>query len=147
VALIGWRLIPNRDSGVGGDPLAELKPYIAELRVPEGSKAGRHARLRDLEASGQGRRGDHRRDAGRQAALRHGTQPQAAAGDALVIEADPEALDEFRAALNLETPKASRGRGAVGDGVTLVEAVVPETRASRARRRRPWAWPGGRTPR
>jgi hypothetical protein len=50
VALIGWRLIPNRDSGVGGDPLAELKPYIAELRVPEGRKAGGRKRLRDLEA-------------------------------------------------------------------------------------------------
>jgi hypothetical protein len=49
VALVGWRLIPNRDSGLGGDPLAELKPYIAELRVPEGRKLV-DSRLRDLEA-------------------------------------------------------------------------------------------------
>jgi di/tricarboxylate transporter len=49
VALVGWRLIPNRDSGVGADPLDELKPYIAELRVPEGSKLV-DTRLRDLEA-------------------------------------------------------------------------------------------------
>jgi hypothetical protein len=35
----------------------------------------------------------------------------------LVIEADPAALDEFRAAQNLETPKAASGAGAVGDGV------------------------------
>jgi Trk K+ transport system NAD-binding subunit len=44
----------------------------------------------------------------------------------LVIEADPAALDEFRAGQNLETPKTSSGAGAVGDGVTLVEAVVPD---------------------
>jgi di/tricarboxylate transporter len=49
VALVGWRLIPNRDTGLGADPLAELKPYIAELRVPEGSKLV-DSRLRDLEA-------------------------------------------------------------------------------------------------
>jgi Trk K+ transport system NAD-binding subunit len=49
VALVGWRLIPNRDTGLGADPLAELKPYIAELRVPEGSRLV-DARLRDLEA-------------------------------------------------------------------------------------------------
>jgi Trk K+ transport system NAD-binding subunit len=43
-----------------------------------------------------------------------------------VIEADPAALDEFRAGQNLETPKTATGAGAVGDGVALVEAVVPD---------------------
>jgi uncharacterized protein with PhoU and TrkA domain len=33
-----------------------------------------------------------------------------AAGDVLVIEADPAALDEFRAAQSLETPKPPAGR-------------------------------------
>jgi di/tricarboxylate transporter len=126
VALIGWRLIPNRDSGVGGDPLAELKPYIAELRVPEGGKLV-DARLRDLEAGaakadvaliGVVRDGRRRYGTGRNLKL--------AAGDVLVIEADPAALDEFRAAQSLETPKTASGAGAVGDGVTLVEAVVPD---------------------
>jgi di/tricarboxylate transporter len=126
VALIGWRLIPNRDSGVGGDPLAELEPYIAELRLPEGSKlVGK--RLRELEADaakadvaliGIVRDGRRRFGTGRNLRL--------AAGDMLVIEADPAALDEFRAAEGLETPSSSSGAGAVGDGVTLVEAVVPD---------------------
>jgi hypothetical protein len=42
VALIGWRLIPQPadDSGAGADPLAELAPYIAELRVPEERRTG-----------------------------------------------------------------------------------------------------------
>jgi hypothetical protein len=116
---------------VGGDPLAELKPYIAELRVPEGSKLV-DTRLRDLEADaakadvaliGVVRDGRRRYGTGRNLKL--------AAGDVLVIEADPAALDEFRAGQNLETPKAASGAGAVGDGVTLVEAVVPDRRAHR----------------
>jgi di/tricarboxylate transporter len=126
VALVGWRLIPNRDTGLGADPLAELKPYIAELRVPEGSRLV-DSRLRDLEADaakadvaliGVVRDGRRRFGTGRNLKL--------AAGDILVIEADPAALDEFRAGQNLETPKTATGAGAVGDGVALVEAVVPD---------------------
>jgi uncharacterized protein with PhoU and TrkA domain len=49
-----------------------------------------------------------------------------AAGDVLVIEADPEALDEFRAARAWKPPVPRAARDAVGDGVTLVEAVVPD---------------------
>jgi uncharacterized protein with PhoU and TrkA domain len=110
VALIGWRLIPNRDSGVGGDPLAELKPYIAELRVPEGSKLV-GTRLRDLEADaakadvaliGVVRDGRRRFGTGRNLKL--------AAGDMLVIEADPAALDEFRAARASKPPSSAAAR-------------------------------------
>jgi di/tricarboxylate transporter len=38
VALIGWRLIPNRDSGVGRNRVKELAPYIAELTIPKDHK-------------------------------------------------------------------------------------------------------------
>jgi di/tricarboxylate transporter len=126
VALVGWRLIPGRDSGVGGDPLDALKAYIAELRVPEDGKLI-DTRLRDLEADaakadvallGVVRDGRRRFGTGRNLKL--------AAGDVLVIEADPAALDEFRAAQGLESPSSASGAGTVGDGVTLVEAVVPE---------------------
>ncbi|MCU4653122.1 SLC13 family permease [Roseibacterium sp. SDUM158016] len=126
VALVGWRLIPVRDSGVGGDRVAELKPYIAELRLPEDGKlAGK--RLRELEDEaakadvaliGIVRDGRRRYGTGRTLKL--------AAGDVLVIEADPAALDEFRAAQGLETPDNGSGAEAVGDGVSLVEMVVPE---------------------
>jgi len=47
VALIGWRLIPTRDSGVGGDTLEDLAPYISELTIPEDNKLVGQ-RLRDL---------------------------------------------------------------------------------------------------
>jgi di/tricarboxylate transporter len=110
VALIGWRLIPNRDSGAGRDPLAELKPYIAELRVPEGSKLV-GTRLRDLEADaakadvaliGVVRDGRRRYGTGRNLKL--------AAGDMLVIEADPgRARRVPRGARVLETPKTASG--------------------------------------
>jgi di/tricarboxylate transporter len=126
VALAGWRLIPVRDSGVGGDRIEELKPYIAELRIPEDAKfAGR--RLRDLEEEaakadvaliGVVRDGRRRYGTGRNLKL--------AAGDVLVIEADPEALDEFRASNGLEAPKGESGAEALGEGVSLVEMVVPE---------------------
>lgn len=38
VALIGWRLIPERTGKTGGDTLESYTDYVAELTVPEGSK-------------------------------------------------------------------------------------------------------------
>jgi hypothetical protein len=113
VALVGWRLIPNRDRR-GRDPLDELKPYIAELRVPEGGKLV-DSRLRDLEADaakadvaliGVVRDGRRRFGTGRNLKL--------AAGDVLVIEADPAALDEFRAAPEPRNPQDRQRRGSGG---------------------------------
>lgn len=126
VALIGWRFIPARDSGVGADRMEELKHYIAELRLPEEADfVGK--RLRDLEEEaakadvaliGVVRDGRRRYGTGRNLKL--------AADDLLVIEADPSALDEFRATHGLETPKSESGAEAVGEGVSLVEMVVPQ---------------------
>ncbi|MDG4647471.1 SLC13 family permease [Roseibacterium sp. SDUM158017] len=126
VALVGWRLIPVRDSGVGGDRIEELKPYIAELRLPaDAAFAGQ--RLHDLEEEtakadvaliGVVRDGRRRYGTGRTMKL--------APGDVLVIEATPEALEEFRASHGLEAPKAESGADALGNGVALVEMVVPE---------------------
>ena len=36
VALIGWRLIPNREDALKA--VSDMSAYIAELTVPEGSK-------------------------------------------------------------------------------------------------------------
>jgi di/tricarboxylate transporter len=126
VALVGWRLIPTRDSGVGEDPMAGLEPYLAELRVPEDGKLI-GTRLRDLETAaaeadvaliGVVRDGRRRYGTGRNLKL--------AAGDILVIKAAPAALDEFRVGQGLVTPSGESGARAVDDGVALVEAVVPE---------------------
>lgn len=127
VALVGWRLIPNRDSGVGSDRLAELAPYIAELRLPEDSKLA-DTRLRDLQTAAEEadvailgvlRDGKRRFGTGRNLTLKE--------GDVLVLEASPEALDEFRVGQNLETAETDNAAAdAVGDGVTFIEMVVPD---------------------
>ena len=129
VALIGWRLIPKTaEDAAADDPAVGAKGYIAELTVPQESKLidTPLADLEDEAASagvailGLVRGGVRRFGARRSIALE--------AGDALVLEATPEALDEFRAALALEfTDEARSARvRAEGAGLRVVEAVVPE---------------------
>ena len=127
VALVGWRLIPARDeNGSTSDDLAE---YIAELTVPESSKhIGK--RLSELEAEAEKtdvailgliRDGKRRYGQARNTALK--------AGDALVLEATPDALDEFRTSLDLALSDVERTErlNAAGEGVEIIEVVVKET--------------------
>ncbi|MFV1877590.1 SLC13 family permease [Nioella sp.] len=128
VALVGWRLIPTRDSGVGGDALGELEPYISELTIPEENKLV-GSRLRDLlepaekadvAILGLVRDGKRRFGMGRNLVLQ--------SGDILVLEAVPEALDEFRTSLKLDfAPEGHPIEDAVGDGVSLIEMVVTDS--------------------
>ncbi|MDG2057052.1 MAG: SLC13 family permease [Tateyamaria sp.] len=126
IALIGWRLIPAReDSKLGADDISQ---FIAELTVPKGSRLiGKQ--LRDLEEEAEkadvaiiGLIRDSKRRYGRarDARLR--------AGDALVLEATPDALDEFRAAFSLAVADAKREERlkADGDGVDIIEVVVTD---------------------
>ncbi len=128
VALIGWRMIPQgEDKGAAGDPMEGLAQYIAELTVPEGSKLIGQ-RLSDLYAEADKNdvailglvRGGKRR---------YGTQrnTELASGDALVLEAAPEALDEFRSALKLDFAETKRQEAlrADGAGLATIEVVVP----------------------
>ncbi|MCV2888146.1 SLC13 family permease [Ruegeria aquimaris] len=127
VALIGWRLIPTRGGGAAeaADALAE---YIAELTVPEGSPhVGK--RLAELDADAEkadvallGLIRDGQRRYGRAA------NTILAAGDTLVIEATPEALDEFRAALSLDFSDKERQQAltAAGEGLDVIEVVVTD---------------------
>lgn len=128
VALVGWRMIPKEADAKSGDPMDVLAQYIAELTVPEGSKhIGRRvselyetAEKNDVAILGLVR--DNKR--------RYGTQKNTRllAGDALVLEASPDALDEFRAALSLgfaDDTREERLR-ADADGLTIVEVVVPD---------------------
>ena len=129
VALVGWRLIPTANlSDPSAKAMADLSGYVAELVVPEDSKQiGK--RLHELEETAE------KTDVAilgliRDGTRRYGTQRNTAlqAGDALVLEATPEALDEFRAALSLKLADAQRTERleAEGEGLSLVEAVVPE---------------------
>ncbi len=128
VALIGWRLIPQPKAGESSDPMADIAQYIAELTVPEGSRLiGQRlselyetADKNDVAILGLVRGGKRR----------YGTAASArlAAGDALVLEAGPDALDEFRAALSLDFADAKRQEAlrADGEGLSVIEVVVPE---------------------
>ncbi len=129
VALIGWRLIPQPDSAKGdADPMEEFGTYLAELTVPEGSKLiGERlhalyeaAEKNDVAILGLIRDGKRRYGTQRNAQLR--------AQDTLVLEAGPEALDEFRAALNLgfADEKREERLKAEGAGLSKIEVVVPE---------------------
>ncbi|MDQ7079267.1 MAG: SLC13 family permease [Paracoccaceae bacterium] len=128
VALIGWRLIPRRTGTQGKDPMAEIAAYVAELTVPEGAPVlGR--RLADLEDEAE------KADVALLGLIRGGKRlygaarnAELAAGDILVIEAAPDDLDEFRSALKLEFAESERQARveAAGEGLSLIEVVVPE---------------------
>ncbi|TMV14899.1 SLC13 family permease [Arenibacterium halophilum] len=126
IAVIGWRLIPDRGSAHTG--AAGLQPYIAELTVPEESdQIGRRlgeldetAEKTDVAILGLIRGGQRRYGRSANETLR--------AGDVLVLEAEPEALDEFRSALGLDFSDKERQDKltADGEGLEVVEMVVPE---------------------
>ncbi|UWQ90282.1 SLC13 family permease [Aliisedimentitalea scapharcae] len=127
VALIGWRFIPARDDS--GDSSSALAQYIAELTIPADSpligkrlaELDSDAEQADVALLGLIRDGKRRYGRAANAVLR--------AEDTLVIEAVPEALDEFRAALSLGFSDAQRQEKvtAAGEGLDVIEVVVPET--------------------
>ncbi len=127
VALIGWRFIPARDDKAGG-PEA-LSEYIAELTVPEGSKQiGK--RLAEIEEEAE------KADVAILGLIRGGKRRYGRAlnttleaNDIIVLEATPDALDEFRTALSLAVADATREErlNAAGEGVEIIEVVVTET--------------------
>ncbi|MBJ6370200.1 SLC13 family permease [Sedimentitalea arenosa] len=126
VALIGWRLIPQRDGETAG--ATDLAEYVAELTVPEESD---HIGKRLAELDGDAEKTDVAiigliRDGKR----RYGRAANSVlkAGDTLVLEARPDALDEFRSALKLDFSDSKRQEllTAAGDGLEVIEVVVPE---------------------
>ena len=127
VALIGWRLIPKREDATKS--VADLKPYLAELTFPEESKhiGKRVAELypdgdkADVTILGLIRNGERRWGLARNVVIQ--------ADDALVLEATPEALDEFRTSMSLAFSEKHREEliTAEGNGLELIEVVVTES--------------------
>ena len=127
IALFGWKLIPKRDTVNLSDKAEEH--YVAELTVPLGSDLiGKP--LRDLNGAagdcdvliiGLIRKGIRLYGAAQNTTLRE--------QDALVLEAAPNALDEFRTHLKLDFSDEKREAllKADGDGLSLSEVVVTET--------------------
>ena len=125
VATIGWRLIPQAETEEVVETGAD---YVAELTVPEKSKfVGQ--RLEDLDELAE------KNDVAIVGLLRKGKRlfgmqrrSEIEPEDALVIQAEPQALDEFRVALSLNFADAKREDRlrAEGSGLSKIEVVVPE---------------------
>src|SRR5210317_1746671 len=103
VALIGWRLLPaDRAQSDSGKRLYELADYIAELKVTDGSKVigekvanlDEIAAKSDAEIVGLIRRGRRMPGLARAVEVR--------AGDILIVEADPDSIEDLLGALGLE---------------------------------------------
>lgn len=145
VAVIGWRLIPGaKGDGMLQEARERIKDYVSELKIPAGSdligkrlfEAYDTAEKNDVAILGLTRDGKRRYGTQRNTVLRE--------GDALVLEAPPEALDEYRAATGLNFVDHDEGQrlGIAGEGLSIVEAVVPETAriAGKSARRIGLAW-------
>jgi len=126
VALVGWRLIPAAaDDSAAPDPMAEVRAYVAELVVPEGAalvgtpiKPLREAAERD----GVELLGVLRKDGTKVRVTASATfEP----GDVLILEAAPDALEEFRSAHRLAASDKAWHQG-TGGAPEIVEVVVPE---------------------
>ncbi len=127
IVLVGWRLIPvsNRDEGAA-EALFHIEDYVAELKVGEdASVIGK--RIRDLDAQAEDV------DVAIIGLVRNGKRLPGRArveeilqGDIIVIEANAESIDAFVGALKLEYVGGEKHEGLAAEGLTLVEAVVPE---------------------
>ena len=127
VALVGWRPIPTAAATVS-DSAMDDAAYIAELTVPEdGAQIG--MRLDDLDEEAEKadvvilgivRSGERLKGKRRDMVIE--------AQDALVLQATPQALDEFRTALSLKfaDPKRESYLLDNSDGVSKIEVVVPQ---------------------
>ncbi len=130
VATIGWRLIPRQSGKEGAaESLLDMAAYVAELTVPDDS---RHIGRRVQELTGEADKADVAiLGLIRRGKRLYGTSAGRTlrADDILVLEATPEALDEFRAALKLDFagPDRQKRIEAVGAGLSLTEIVVTET--------------------
>jgi di/tricarboxylate transporter len=127
VTLIGWRLLPKeRKAEDSGKELFDLADYIAELSVPEGCKIigkrvrelDQEARKSDVEIFGVIRKGRRMPGLARMVEIK--------AGDILVVEGDPESIEDAIGRFGLEYVGA--GKGALEEeDLVLHEVVVPES--------------------
>lgn len=130
VALIGWRLVPRADEKTSSDDNSfELDGYIAELVVPEKSKAidkkvkdlYDEANENDLVILGLVR--NNRRLSG------FSSSQEIRAGDMLVVEATAEDIDRFRGVYALEFfGEKTTSEKAIGDLQLTEVLVTPESR-------------------
>lgn len=128
VALIGWRFLPNRAGADAllGDVKSDL--YVAELQVSVGSKSDGTtlgdlyplAEVQDLNLLGLIRHGRRLPGFARQEPI--------AAGDFLIVEGDPKAIEAFMGKADLKFAGADVHEGGLtGGSLNLMEAIVPDS--------------------
>ncbi len=128
--LIGWRFVPERKVPASKEDLFEIEAYVAEVRVKEGGKAVGMSVAEVEQAAGT---------SVAIAGLIRGTLPfgkvtgfeRLQEGDALVVRADPDALEEITGKLGFELAgrgveklEKAEGEAEGGGKLELVEAVV-----------------------
>jgi len=143
VSLLGWRLLPKRETGKGGSELFDIDDYITEVVVEEGAKAEdltvqelenlskAEVQLLGLVRSGQ---------------RQHAPYPEERVrrGDVLILETDAEDLKTF---LNdtgtrllgdedLEPGKEGNSKIAVQEAVVMADSSLVGRTASNLRMRR-----------
>ena len=128
IALVGWRLIPTRGSEQGAAAsLFEIQEYIAEVRVGENTTViGQKIRELDPQAEDA--------DVAIIGLIRNGKRFPGRAryeiigvNDLLVIQANAEAIDAFVGTLGLEYVGSEKHEGLIGEDLSLIEVVVPES--------------------
>ncbi|MCE2510212.1 MAG: SLC13 family permease [Alphaproteobacteria bacterium] len=127
VALIGWRLLPQRKGTIHADTVFEhIEDYITEARLDSDSEyVG--APLQELESLGQGDVAIVGLIRGERKFLAPSSFIRLQKGDILILEADPEALRTLvdQAKLELIGSEGLSAETIRSDDVRLTEAVVP----------------------
>jgi di/tricarboxylate transporter len=126
VGIVGWRLIPERRArGPAAERLFEISDYVSEARVPDGSRLiGRPLGEAAQDAKAGGKVVGVVRERRRMLAPSLGMT--LLAGDVLILEADPKALQAAAAsgALDIIGGEKLQSARLQSDEVALVEAVI-----------------------
>ncbi|MEM1162651.1 MAG: SLC13 family permease [Pseudomonadota bacterium] len=127
VSVVGWRTLPSRTSLAEHEQEILKGRYIAEIRVGEQSfkeevlVADLHPKADEVDVHIIGLVRNGRRRPG--LALRETVRP----GDFLVVEGEPKSIEAFMGKSGLEFAGSEKHEGGVtSQGLTLMEAIVPE---------------------
>jgi len=127
VAIIGWRLIPlDRRKQNSTEELMDMEGYIAEAVVKENAKVidkklkelDKLCEENDVNILGLVRRGKRLPGTARNQTIRE--------NDILVLEAGPEAIEQFIGAAELKYIGADKHADLLSENLSLAEVVVPE---------------------
>lgn len=125
IALVGWRLLPQRKGGAGTRALFEIEDYLTEVLIPTGSPLDGRL-VQDLRTITEAdvlivriKRGEQRLPAPSRFEMLH-------ADDILMVRADAENLSSFigDAGLTLAESKPLKAESLESGDIVLLEAVI-----------------------